>query len=152
MRSAKKGSNWHFGMKMHIGVDKATGIIHTVVTTPANVHDVLFRTRYVTSGMTRSMPSISSLGKIDPQSTTMMSSPYSKTVMFLPISSTPPSGMIRSLDGNSATFSSFQVVLFLSRPECVYIYLKHNPHVFQCRHVLFVWFYAGIRPPCHSMS
>ena len=40
MRSAKKGSNWHFGMKMHIGVDKATGIIHTVVTTPANVHDV----------------------------------------------------------------------------------------------------------------
>ena len=27
-------------MKMHIGVDKATGIIHTVVTTPANVHDV----------------------------------------------------------------------------------------------------------------
>ncbi|MFR8254756.1 MAG: transposase [Parasutterella sp.] len=33
MRSAKKGSNWHFGMKMHIGVDKATGIIHTVVTT-----------------------------------------------------------------------------------------------------------------------
>ena len=40
MRSAKKGSNWHFGMKMHIGVDKATGIIHTVITTPANVHDV----------------------------------------------------------------------------------------------------------------
>ena len=27
-------------MKMHIGVDKATGIIHTVITTPANVHDV----------------------------------------------------------------------------------------------------------------
>ena len=46
MRSAKKGSNWHFGMKMHIGVDKATGIIHTVVTTPANVHDVTKRTNY----------------------------------------------------------------------------------------------------------
>ena len=27
-------------MKMHIGVDKATGIIHTVITTPANVNDV----------------------------------------------------------------------------------------------------------------
>ena len=40
MHSAKKGNNWHFGMKMHIGVDKATGIIHTVITTPANVHDV----------------------------------------------------------------------------------------------------------------
>ncbi|WP_370854848.1 transposase [Parasutterella sp.] len=35
MRSAKKGSN-----RQRIGVDKATGIIHTVVTTPANVHDV----------------------------------------------------------------------------------------------------------------
>lgn len=33
-RSAKKGNNWHFGMKMHIGVYKATGIIHTVPTTP----------------------------------------------------------------------------------------------------------------------
>ena len=40
MHSAKKGNNWHYGMKMHIGVDKATGIIHTVVTSPANVYDV----------------------------------------------------------------------------------------------------------------
>lgn len=40
MHSAKKGNNKHFGIKMHIGVDKATGIIHTVETTPANVHDV----------------------------------------------------------------------------------------------------------------
>lgn len=27
MRSAKKGSNWHFGMKLHIGVDKVCGVI-----------------------------------------------------------------------------------------------------------------------------
>ena len=40
MHSAKKGNNRHFGMKMHIGVDKATGVIHTVTTTPANVHDI----------------------------------------------------------------------------------------------------------------
>lgn len=40
MRSVKKGNNWQFGMKMHISVDKAAGIIHTVATTPANVHDV----------------------------------------------------------------------------------------------------------------
>lgn len=40
MRLAKKGNTWHFGMKMHIGVDKATGIIPTVTTTPANVPDV----------------------------------------------------------------------------------------------------------------
>ena len=40
MHSAEKGNNWHFGMKMNIGVDKVTGIIHTVITAPANVHDV----------------------------------------------------------------------------------------------------------------
>ena len=38
--SVKKGSAWHFGYKAHIGVDKDTGIVHNVVVTPANVHDV----------------------------------------------------------------------------------------------------------------
>lgn len=38
--SVKKGTDWHFGYKAHIGVDKDTGIVHTVVVTPANVHDV----------------------------------------------------------------------------------------------------------------
>src|SRR4029079_5442213 len=47
------------------------------------------------SGMTRSIPNISSSGNIRPQSMTTMSSPYSNTYMFLPISPTPPSGMIR---------------------------------------------------------
>src|SRR4029077_15327400 len=48
------------------------------------------------SGMTRSMPNISSSGNISPQSMTTISSPYSNTYMFLPISPTPPSGMMRS--------------------------------------------------------
>src|SRR6187401_2594006 len=48
------------------------------------------------SGMTRSMPNISSSGNISPQSITTMSSPYSNRYMFLPISPTPPRGMIRS--------------------------------------------------------
>src|SRR6476620_5361663 len=48
------------------------------------------------SGMTRSMPNISSSGNISPQSITTISSRYSNTYMFLPISPTPPSGMIRS--------------------------------------------------------
>src|SRR6185503_12342649 len=48
------------------------------------------------SGMTRSMPSIPSSGNIRPASTTTMSSPTSIAIMFLPISPTPPSGMIRS--------------------------------------------------------
>ena len=54
-----------------------------------------FPIRYVMSGITRSTPSISSLGKTLPQSTTMMSSSYSNTYMFLPISSTPPRDTIR---------------------------------------------------------
>lgn len=39
MHQTKKGNQWHFGMKAHIGVDM-TGIVHTVVGTAANVHDV----------------------------------------------------------------------------------------------------------------
>jgi IS5 family transposase len=38
--SVKKGSDWHFGYKAHVGVDKDSGIVHTVVITAANVHDV----------------------------------------------------------------------------------------------------------------
>src|SRR6185295_7824594 len=52
--------------------------------------------RYVMSGMTRSMPYIPSSGNMRPASTTTMSSPSSTAIMFLPISPTPPSGMIRS--------------------------------------------------------
>ena len=37
---AKKGKNWHFGYKAHIGVDKDSGIVHTVEVTAANVSDV----------------------------------------------------------------------------------------------------------------
>src|SRR2546423_7141218 len=48
------------------------------------------------SGITRSMPSIPSSGNMRPASTTTMSSPTSSASMFLPISPTPPRGMIRS--------------------------------------------------------
>nr|ART37665.1 E456 [uncultured bacterium] len=40
MHQAKKGKQWHFGMKAHIGVDLDSGLVHTVLTTPANVNDV----------------------------------------------------------------------------------------------------------------
>ena len=36
----KKGNTWHFGYKAHIGVDRDTGIIHTIKVTAANVSDV----------------------------------------------------------------------------------------------------------------
>ncbi len=39
-RQAKKGNNWHFGYKAHIGVDAGSGLVHTVEATPANVSDV----------------------------------------------------------------------------------------------------------------
>lgn len=39
MTQTKKGNQYYFGMKAHIGVDKETRLIHTVVTTTASVHD-----------------------------------------------------------------------------------------------------------------
>ncbi|MEC4723908.1 IS5 family transposase [Noviherbaspirillum sp. CPCC 100848] len=39
MRSTKKGNQWHFGMKLHIGVDSKTGLIHSAAASSANVHD-----------------------------------------------------------------------------------------------------------------
>ena len=40
MHQTKKGNQWHFGMKAHIGVDAGTGIVHSMSTTAANPHDV----------------------------------------------------------------------------------------------------------------
>ena len=40
MHQTKKGNQWHFGMKAHIGVDAGTGYVHSVTTTAANVHDL----------------------------------------------------------------------------------------------------------------
>lgn len=39
MCQTKKGNQWYFGMKAHIGVDSKTKLIHSVVATSANVHD-----------------------------------------------------------------------------------------------------------------
>lgn len=39
MHQTKKGNQWFFGMKAHIGVDSRTKLIHTVVATPANTAD-----------------------------------------------------------------------------------------------------------------
>ena len=39
MSSTRKGQQWHFGMKAHIGVDSRTRLIHSVVATAASVHD-----------------------------------------------------------------------------------------------------------------
>jgi len=39
MHQTKKGNQWYFGMKAHIGTDSQSKLIHSVVATPANVHD-----------------------------------------------------------------------------------------------------------------
>ena len=40
MHQAKKGNQWYFGMKAHVGSDAESGLVHTVVGTAANVNDV----------------------------------------------------------------------------------------------------------------
>ena len=40
MRQTRKGNQWYFGMKAHIGVDAQSGLVHSVKTTPANESDV----------------------------------------------------------------------------------------------------------------
>ncbi len=40
MHQTRKGKQWYFGMKVHIGVDKDDGLIHSIETTAANVHDL----------------------------------------------------------------------------------------------------------------
>jgi IS5 family transposase len=40
MHQTRKGNQWYFGMKAHIGVDVNTGLVHTATATAANVADV----------------------------------------------------------------------------------------------------------------
>lgn len=39
MSSTQKGNDWHFGMKLHIGVDAHSGLVHTAGAITAKVHD-----------------------------------------------------------------------------------------------------------------
>ena len=39
MSSSKKGNQWYFGMKAHVGVDAASGLVHTAGVTTGKVHD-----------------------------------------------------------------------------------------------------------------
>ena len=40
MHQTKKGNQWFFGMKAHIGIDADSGLVHSVAGTAANVHDL----------------------------------------------------------------------------------------------------------------
>ena len=39
MSSTKKGNDWYFGMKAHIGVDANSGVTHSLDTSTAKLHD-----------------------------------------------------------------------------------------------------------------
>lgn len=41
MHQTKKGNQWYFGMKAHVGADADSGLVHTIRGTAANVHDVV---------------------------------------------------------------------------------------------------------------
>ena len=70
--------------------------------------------------MTRSIPSMSSLGNASPQSIMMMLSPYSMAVMFIPICSSPPRGIILTLQSAVSFFTFFTIhnlfLIFILRP------------------------------------
>ena len=53
MWQVKKGNQYHFEMKLHIGVDAATGLMHSFTTTAANVHDVTQAHRLLRGGETQ---------------------------------------------------------------------------------------------------
>jgi IS5 family transposase len=53
MRQTKKGNQWFFGMKAHIGVDSQTKMIHSMATTPANVHDSMMLPKLLHGNETR---------------------------------------------------------------------------------------------------
>ena len=53
MHQVKKGQQWYFGMKAHIGVDAATGLVHSVAATAANVADITQVPRLLHGGETR---------------------------------------------------------------------------------------------------
>ena len=48
--STKKGNTWYFGYKAHVGVDRDTGLVHTLKVTAANVHDVTMMAELVSGG------------------------------------------------------------------------------------------------------
>ena len=47
MHQTKKGNEWRFGMKCHIGVDAGSGLVHTIEVTAANEHDVTVASKLI---------------------------------------------------------------------------------------------------------
>ena len=53
MRQTRKGNQWHFGMKMHVGADAETGVAHSFAATAASESDVAHAHRLLHGGEQR---------------------------------------------------------------------------------------------------
>ncbi len=73
MHSTKKGNQYSFGMKIHVGADRESRTVHSLVTTPANVHDskmvddILHGEENVVFGDSASMGKTEAIAKKAPQ-------------------------------------------------------------------------------------
>jgi IS5 family transposase len=56
MKQSRKGQQWYFGMKCHIGVDLESGLVHTVRGTSGAVNDVTEANSLVRRATARSTP------------------------------------------------------------------------------------------------
>jgi IS5 family transposase len=65
MHQTKKGNQWYFGMKAHIGVDSRSKLIHSLVTTSANVHDSKVLAELLHGNETRVYGDSAYVGQID---------------------------------------------------------------------------------------
>jgi IS5 family transposase len=84
MSSTKKGNQWYFGMKCHIGADSDSGLVHTVVGTPAKTPDVkvldalLHGEETVVHGDKAYTSSERNLGASDPEQGPVWAFPYKR--------------------------------------------------------------------------
>ena len=116
-----------------------------VITNPFTFSILSFR--YVTSGMTRSIPSISSSGKARPQSSTIILSSYSKAVIFIPICSNPPRGMIRSFPIFSFLNNRTSIFFIMYYSFCLHADALHLLPGLYPRQAVNIFITTGSSPP-----
>jgi len=65
MHQTKKGNQWYFGMKAHVGADSRSKLVHSIVTTAANVHDSVVLPELLHGNETRVYGDSAYIGKRD---------------------------------------------------------------------------------------
>ena len=62
MKQTRKGNQWRLGMKLHVGVDGQSGLVHSLATTSANVHDLTASEQLLHGGEARTWGDAGSRG------------------------------------------------------------------------------------------